>query len=522
MTNIQDNSQEREELHKSIWAIADDLRGAVDGWDFKNYVLGVMFYRFISENISHYVQDWAKNAGDDSFVYADCPDDEIDDNLRQQLIAEKGFFIYPSQLFCTVLKNAKQDLDLNINLGNIFKAIESATKGTESEHNFAGLFDDIDLHSNKLGGNVPDRNKRLVKILEGVDRMKLRYQNGIDAFGDAYEYLMSMYASNAGKSGGEFFTPQEVSQLLARIATIGKTSVDKVYDPACGSGSLLLQVSKVLGNDKVGDGFFGQEINITTYNLCRINMFLHNVSFNKFDIVHQDTLLKPMHSGMEFEVIVSNPPYSIKWDGDANPTLIDDPRYSPAGVLAPKSKADLAFVMHSLHHLKNSGTAAIVCFPGIFYRSGAEQKIRQYLIDKNLVDAVIALPNNLFYGTPISTYVLVLKSSRPNMSTVQFVDASQEFVKITNNNRLSQSNISRIVEAIRDKQDQEYFSKNVSIEAIKEQNYNLSVSTYISKRDERQKIDIDQLNAMIVDIVKKQVELREAIDDIVATLQSSR
>lgn len=391
--------QERDELHRAIWAIADELRGAVDGWDFKNYVLGTMFYRYISENLTAYVNGGEVEAGNTDFDYAMLSDADAEE-AREGLVEEKGFFILPSELFCNVRSRAASDENLNETLERVFRNIEDSAKGSQSEGSFAGLFDDFDVNSNKLGSTVAKRNERLVKLLDGVGAMNLGSvkDHDIDAFGDAYEYLMTMYASNAGKSGGEFFTPADVSELLTRLGTVGKKTVNKVYDPACGSGSLLLKAEKVLGKEAVINGFYGQEINITTYNLCRINMFLHDIGFDKFDIECEDTLTNPQHWDDEpFELIVSNPPYSIKWEGDENPLLINDPRFAPAGVLAPKSKADLAFIMHSLSWLAANGTAAIVCFPGIMYRGGAEQKIRKYLVENNYVDCVIQLPSNLFF-----------------------------------------------------------------------------------------------------------------------------
>ena len=440
------NMREREELHKKIWSIADDLRGSVDGWDFKQYILGIMFYRYISENITNYINEGERKAGDKDFDYAKLSD-KVAETQREELVKEKGFFILPSELFCNVHKKAKNDENLNETLEKVFNNIENSAKGAESEEDFAGLFDDIDVNSNKLGATVAKRNDKLVKILNGIADIKLDdyKSNSIDAFGDAYEFLMSMYASNAGKSGGEFFTPQEVSELLTRLAVVGKKSVNKVYDPACGSGSLLLKSAKILGKENVRNGFYGQEINLTTYNLCRINMFLHDIGYDKFDIACEDTLTNPQHWDDEpFEVIVSNPPYSIKWAGNDNPLLINDPRYSPAGVLAPKSKADFAFIMHSLSWLATNGTASIVCFPGIFYRGGAEQKIRKYLVDNNFIDCIIQLPDNLFFGTTIATCIMVLKKSKKD-NNILFIDASKECVKVTNNNKLTDENIDNIV-----------------------------------------------------------------------------
>lgn len=515
--------QEREELHRAIWAIADDLRGSVDGWDFKSYVLGMMFYRYISENLTDYINALQQEAGFDDFNYADMSDEEAE-SAREDLVQSKGFFILPSELFCNVRTRAAADKNLNMTLETVFRNIEDSAKGSESENDFAGLFDDIDVNSNKLGGTVKQRNEKLIALIEGVADMKLgNYRdNSIDAFGDAYEYLMSMYASNAGKSGGEFFTPQEVSELLTRIAIAGKTEVNKVYDPACGSGSLLLKAAKILGKENVRQGFFGQEINITTYNLCRINMFLHDIEPHKFDIAHGDTLTDAQHWDDEpFEVIVSNPPYSIKWEGDDNPVLINDPRFSPAGVLAPKSKADLAFVMHALSWLATNGTAAIVCFPGIMYRGSAEKKIRRYLIDNNFIDCIIQLPSNLFFGTSIATCIMVLKRSKADNNTL-FIDASKEFVKVTNNNKLTEDNIAKIVDEVANRTNVDYFARLVPYEEIADNDYNLSVSTYVEPEDTREVIDIVKLNAEIEQIVAREQVLREEIAKIIAEIEGDK
>lgn len=516
--------QERDELHRAIWAIADELRGAVDGWDFKNYVLGTMFYRYISENICNYINEGEIASGNTDFDYALMSDNDAEE-ARQGLVQEKGFFILPSELFCNIRNKANTDEEwagehLNEVLEKVFSDIESSAKGSESESDFAGLFDDFDVNSNKLGSTVAKRNEKLTKLLNGVADMNLGdvKHHDIDAFGDAYEYLMTMYASNAGKSGGEFFTPADVSELLTRLGTVGKTEINKVYDPACGSGSLLLKAEKVLGKDKIRNGFFGQEINITTYNLCRINMFLHDVGFDKFDIACEDTLLSPQHWDDEpFELIVSNPPYSIKWEGDENPVLINDPRFSPAGVLAPKSKADLAFIMHSLSWLAANGTAAIVCFPGIMYRGGAEQKIRKYLIDNNFIDCIIQLPSNLFFGTSIATCIMVLKKNKADTTTL-FIDASEECIKVTNNNRLTPENIDNIVKLFTERQDVEYTAKLAKYDDIKDNDYNLSVSTYVEGRDTKEQIDIAALNAEIAEIVARENVLRSEIDKIIAEI----
>ena len=511
--------QERDELHRAIWAIADELRGAVDGWDFKNYVLGTMFYRYISENLTNYINSGEQDAGDTDFDYAKISDAGAEE-AREGLVEEKGFFIPPSELFCNVNLKADNDENLNETLERVFNHIETSAKGSSSESSFAGLFDDFDVNSNKLGSTVAKRNERLTKLLHGVADMNLGdvKDHDIDAFGDAYEYLMTMYASGAGKSGGEFFTPAD-AELLTRLGTVGKTEINKVYDPACGSGSLLLKAEKVLGKDAVRNGFYGQEINITTYNLFRINMFLHDVGFDKFDIACEDTLTAPQHWGDEpFELIVSNPPYSIKWAGDDNPLLINDPRFSPAGVLAPKSKADLAFIMHSLSWLASNGTAAIVCFPGIMYRGGAEQKIRKYLIDNNFIDCIIQLPGNLFFGTSIATCIMVLKKGKADNKTL-FIDATGECIKVTNNNKLTQENIERIVETFANRTEEPHFSHLAGYGEIAENDYNLSVSAYVEAEDTSEKIDIVKLNAEIKEIVAREQVLRDEIDKIIAEIE---
>ena len=515
-------NNERAELHKGIWSIANDLRGAVDGWDFKQYILGIMFYRYISENLTNYINELEDDSleVDGKFDYAKL-EDEVAISAREEIIKEKGFFIKPSELFENVCKRAKNDENLNETLEKIFNDIEGSAKGQPSEGDFSGLFDDIDVNSNKLGATVQKRNEKLVKILEGIANINIGtyHENNIDAFGDAYEYLMQMYASGAGKSGGEFYTPQEVSELLTKISILGKEKVNKVYDPACGSGSLLLKAAKILGKENIEDRFYGQEINVTTYNLCRINMFLHNIGYEKFNIKCEDTLLNPKHDKEEpFDVIVSNPPYSIKWEGSDNPVLINDVRYSPAGVLAPKSKADLAFIMHSLSYLSASGVASIVCFPGILYRAAAEQRIRKYLIDNNFIDAIIQLPDNLFFGTSIATVILVLKKNKKDNKTL-FIDASKETIKVTNNNKLTEENIQNILNMYKERKDIEHKVRVVDIKEIEENNYNLSVSTYVEPEDTSEKIDIKVLNKEIEEIVKRQEELRKEIDKIIKEIE---
>jgi type I restriction enzyme M protein len=513
---------QRAELHKTIWRIANDLRGSVDGWDFKSYVLGMLFYRFVSENLVAYLDKSEHEAGDPDFSYAELPDSEAEFG-RADTVAEKGFYILPSELFDNVRKAAPLDEDLNETLARVFRNIEGSAVGTDSEDDLKGLFDDLDVNSSKLGNTVAQRNQKLVKLLDAIGELPLGNldENTIDLFGDAYEYLMGMYASQAGKSGGEYFTPQEVSELLARITVVGKTQINRVYDPACGSGSLLLKFAKVLGKENVRQGFFGQEINLTTYNLARINMFLHDINYERFDLAHGDTLTEPAHWDDEpFEAIVSNPPYSTKWEGKNNPLLINDERFAPAGVLAPPSKADLAFTMHILSWLAVNGTAAIVEFPGVLYRGGAEQKIRKYLVDNNYVDAVIQLPPDLFFGTTIATCIIVLKKSKSD-SSVLFIDASAEFERGGNKNKLTQAHQDRIREAFIAREDEDYFTKLVSNEDVGENDYNIAVSSWVEPEDTREVIDITELNAEIEQIVARQSKLRTSIDKIVADLESS-
>ena len=518
---------EKEELFKTIWSIADDLRGAVDGWNFKAYVLGAIFYRYISENITSYINKQQHDDGDEGFDYVTMSDEDAEYG-REQLVDEKGFFIKPSQLFCNVVAKADEDKDLNQHLSNIFREIEASSIGSASEDKVRGLFADFIVDSSQLGGSVGERNERLAKVLKKVGEMPLSdniTDNKNDIFGDAYEYLMKMYAANAGKSGGEFFTPQEVSEVLARIAAHDNPNIRDVYDPACGSGSLLLKFSKIHGVDNPNLKYYGQEINPTTFNLCRINMFLHNINYNNFDIQLGDTLLNPLHLGKKFDAIVSNPPYSLKWVGKDNALLINDDRYSPAGILAPKNAADLAFTMHMLYHLKESGTCAIVEFPGVLYRSGAEKKIREYLLhnDHIYIDSIIQLPQNLFFGVSIATCIIVLRKERCNRKNVLFIDATKLKGKDGNKNYLrgfhkndNANDMDTIVNAYINRENIKYFSKKVPIKEIVDNDYNLSVSSYIEQEDTREVIDINTVNMEIVDVLKRIRELQNFIDDLTA------
>jgi type I restriction enzyme M protein len=507
------STQQRAELQSQIWQIANKVRGSVDGWDFKQYVLGTLFYRFISENFAIYIE-----GGDESVQYAKLDDAVIPNEVKDDAIKTKGYFIYPSQLFVNIAANANNNPNLNTDLAAIFSAIESSANGYPSEDDIKGLFADFDTTSNRLGNTVAEKNTRLAAVLKGVAGLSFGnfQENKIDLFGDAYEFLISNYAANAGKSGGEFFTPQNVSKLIAQLAMHKQTTVNKIYDPAAGSGSLLLQAKKHFDAHIIEDGFFGQEINHTTYNLARMNMFLHNINYDKFHMALGDTLRNPHFADDKpFDAIVSNPPYSVNWIGSDDPTLINDERFAPAGVLAPKSKADFAFVLHALSYLSSKGRAAIVCFPGIFYRGGAEQKIRTYLIDNNYVESVISLAPNLFFGTTIAVSILVLSKHKVDNKT-QFIDASGLFTKETNNNTLKDAHIEQIMAVFDDKANVDHFAKSVDYDAIVKNEYNLSVSSYVEAKDTRKVIDITELNADLKITVAKIDQLRAEIDAIVA------
>ncbi len=510
--------QQREQLQSQIWKIANEVRGAVDGWDFKQFILGTLFYRFISENFANYIK-----GGDDSIVYADLPDSIITPEIKDDAIKTKGYFIYPSQLFVNIARVANTNPNLNTELKAIFNSIESSANGYPSEKDIKGLFADFDTTSTRLGNTVEDKNSRLAAVIKGVAGLDFGdfEDNQIDLFGDAYEFLIHNYAANAGKSGGEFFTPQCVSKLIARLAVHGQKSINKIYDPAAGSGSLLLQAKKQFDEHIIEDGFFGQEINHTTYNLARMNMFLHNINYDKFDIALGNTLINPRFGDEKpFDAIVSNPPYSVNWIGSDDPTLINDDRFAPAGVLAPKSKADFAFVLHALSYLSSRGRAAIVCFPGIFYRGGAEQKIRKYLVDNNFVETIVALAPNLFYGTSIAVNILVLSKHKTDTKT-QFIDAtgSDFFKKETNNNILEEGHIEKIIRIFDAKEDVENISKTIDNKIIAENDYNLSVSSYVEVKETRKETNIKELNELIRRIVARENKLRAEIDKIVAELE---
>lgn len=510
---------QRAELQNQIWKIANEVRGSVDGWDFKQFVLGTLFYRFISENFTNYIE-----GGDDSIDYSNLSDDVITSEIKEDAVKTKGYFIYPSQLFVNVVKNAKTNENLNTDLAAIFSAIESSANGYPSEDDIKGLFADFDTTSNRLGNTVESKNSRLTAVLKGVSEIEVEKfkDSDIDIFGDAYEFLISNYAANAGKSGGEFFTPPNVSKLIAQLAMHKQTSVNKIYDPAAGSGSLLLQAKKKFEDHIIQEGFFGQEINYTTYNLARMNMFLHNINYDKFHIVHGDTLKNPeLRDEKPFDAIVSNPPYSVKWIGSDDPTMINDERFAPAGVLAPKSKADFAFVLHALSYLSSKGRAALVCFPGIFYRGGAEQKIRKYLVDNNFVETVISLAPNLFYGTSIAVNILILSKHKTDTQT-QFIDASGKdfFKKETNNNVMTDGQIEKVMQLFDTKEEVAHVATIIDNTKIAKNEYNLSVSSYVKPKDTSEKIDIKELNEQIAKTVAKITRLRTDIDTIVNEIEA--
>ena len=515
MTSI----NQRAELQAKIWRIANDVRGSVDGWDFKQFVLGTLFYRFISENFTNYIE-----GGDDSIDYASFADDQISAEIKDDAVKTKGYFIYPSQLFVNIAKTANTNPNLNTDLKTIFDAIESSANGYPSEQDIKGLFADFDTTSSRLGNTVENKNSRLASVIKGVEELNFGKfeESEIELFGDAYEFLIGNYAQNAGKSGGEFFTPTHVSKLIAQLAMHDQKTVNKIYDPAAGSGSLLLQAKKHFDNHIIEEGFFGQEVNHTTYNLARMNMFLHNINYDKFNLVLGDTLRNPqLGDEKPFDAIVSNPPYSVKWIGDGDPTMINDDRFAPAGVLAPKSKADFAFVLHALSYLSSKGRAAIVCFPGIFYRGGAEQKIRKYLVDNNFVESVISLAPNLFYGTSIAVNLLVLSKHKTENKT-QFIDASGEdfFKKVTNNNVMTDKHIAKVMEMFDSKEEIAHVATSIDNTKIAENDYNLSVSSYVEVQDNREKVDIIKLNKEVSKTVERINKLRADIDLIVNEIEA--
>ena len=481
-------SDKQQNLETKLWAVADVLRGTMDANEFKNYILGFIFYKYLSEKIELRLTNELKQDGlDFEQAYAI---DKFKEDLRQEAIENLGYFIEPQDLFSNLVKQASVgDEDLIQNVERAFKKVGDSSIGGESAQDFENLFDDVDLQSSKLGRKVSDKNKLIGQIIKHLSEIDFELENDEnDILGDAYEYLISQFASDAGKKAGEFYTPQEVSKILAKLVTVGKSRLKSVYDPTCGSGSLLLRVSKEV---RVTD-FYGQELNQTTYNLARMNMILHDVNFNDFDIRQGDSLEEPLFIDERFEAIVANPPFSAKWSSDKK--FLDDERFSAAGKLPPKSKADYAFVEHMIYHLDENGTMAIVLPHGVLFRGAAEGTIRKFLVDeRNYLDAVIGLPANLFYGTSIPTCVLVFKKCREENDDILFIDASQEFEKVKNQNKLRKSDIDKIVNTYINREEIDKYSHRASLEEIKENDFNLNIPRYVDTFEEEEPVDLDEV-----------------------------
>lgn len=495
-----------QQLQKQLWNIANTLRGKMGADEFRDYILGLIFYKYLSEKVMTSANQELEGEG---VVFSDLDrENEIHqeylDALKQESLQNIGFFLEPQQLFHSIALRAKAEEFILDDLIEILKAIESSTQDADSAEDFAHLFEDMDLTSTKLGNKVSDRNELISKVIIHLDEIDFDLANTeSDVLGDAYEYLIGEFASGAGKKAGEFYTPQTVSTLLARIVTLGKMRLRSVYDPTCGSGSLLLRVKREVGDEV--DAIYGQEMNRTTYNLARMNMILHDVHFSKFDIKQEDTLIRPQHIGLKFDAIVANPPFSAKWSAD--PLLMNDPRFKSYGKLAPSSKADMAFVQHMLYHLDESGTLAIVLPHGVLFRGSSEGVIRQHLIEKlNVVDTIIGLPANIFYGTSIPTCVLVLKKNREQADNILFIDASNEFEKQKNQNKLLPKHLDNIVAAFENRQDIEKYAKVASLDEVKANDYNLNIPRYVDTFEAEDEIDLDaivkQLQALEVEIQK--------------------
>lgn len=495
-----------QELQKRLWNIANDLRGKMGADEFRDYILGLIFYKYLSEKVLNSANQELKDEGL-QFTDLDAENAEHQEYLealKQESLENMGFFLEPAQLFHSLAERAQNNEFILDELIQTLKAIEQSTLDAESSEDFDHLFEDMDLTSTKLGNNATDRNELISKVLIHLDAIDFDISNTeADVLGDAYEYLIGEFASGAGKKAGEFYTPQTVSTLLARIVTLGKDRLRSVYDPTCGSGSLLLRVKREVGNNV--DAIYGQEMNRTTYNLARMNMILHNVHFSKFDIKQEDTLKKPQHMDMKFDAIVANPPFSAKWSAD--PLFLSDERFKSYGKLAPSSKADMAFVQHMLYHLDDVGTLAIVLPHGVLFRGSSEGHIRQHLIEKmNVVDAIIGLPANIFYGTTIPTCILVLKKNREHKDNILFIDASNEFEKQKNQNKLLPEHLDNIIGAYENRQDIEKYAKVASLKEVKDNDYNLNIPRYVDTFEAEAEIDLDviakQLQALEVESQK--------------------
>lgn len=491
----------KQQLEQKLWAIADILRGSMDANEYKNYILGFIFYKYLSEKIVTFLN---KELEQDELTFKQAyeTDDEYKEILEEESVESLGYFLEPKYLFETIVEKAKINEFILEDLERALKKIGDSAAGSESEDDFENLFEDVDLKSSKLGKTPDEKNKKISEVILKLSEIDFKLEDTErDILGDAYEYLIGQFASSAGKKAGEFYTPQEVSKILAKIVTTGKTKIKKAYDPTCGSGSLLLRISK---EAKVAD-FYGQELNQTTYNLARMNMILHDIPFDDFDIKRGDSLEHPQHIDMQFDAIVANPPFSAKWSSDKK--FNEDPRFSEYGKLAPKSKADYAFVQHMIYHLSEDGCMAVVLPHGALFRGAAEEKIRTHLIkNKNYIDAIIGLPANIFYGTSIPTLIMVLKKCRNNEDDILFIDASQEYEKIKNQNKLRPEDIEKIVTTYKNREEIEKYSHKATIEEIEENDYNLNIPRYVDTFEEEEPIDLDEV---VREIRKIDEEMKE-------------
>jgi type I restriction enzyme M protein len=504
----------KKQLQSQLWNIADTLRGKMGADEFRDYILGFIFYKYLSERMHLFADEILKNDGIvfDQIDEASVDGQEMLETIRENSVERLGYFLKPSELFHKVAEKGAHKTDNFIleELGIILKHVEASTMGHDSEEDFEGLFEDLDLGSSKLGKSENQKNELITKVLVHLDQIDFRLdETDADVLGDAYEYLIGQFASGAGKKAGEFYTPQEVSTILAKIVTTGKTSLKNVYDPTCGSGSLLLRVAKEV--EEIG-GFYGQEMNPTTYNLARMNMILHGVHYQRFDLVNEDTLEQPApeHADMRFDAVVANPPFSAKWSASA--LHENDDRFSAYGKLAPKAKADFAFVQHMAHHLDSGATMACVLPLGVLFRGAAEGHIRKYLIeDCNWLDAVIVLPLNIFYGTGIPTCILVLKKQRENPGDILFIDAGQHFGRITQQNQLRSEDIERIVSTYRKRESIEKFSHVAELSEVKENDYNLNIPRYVDTFEEEEPIDLGDVSVKLVNLEKEMGETDKVI-----------
>lgn len=505
MSTTEKQRQQQAELQKKLWSIANDLRGNMDASEFRNYILGLIFYRYLSEKTEEEVD---KLLSDDNLSYEEAwQDEEYREAIEAELISQIGFVVEPQYLFSNFIRKIEnQTFDIE-ELHKAVNKVEESTRGEESEDDFNHLFADMDLNSSRLGTSNAARTKLISKVMVNLSTLPFVHSDlEIDMLGDAYEYLIGQFAATAGKKAGEFYTPQQVSKILAQIVTTDKTDLRNVYDPTCGSGSLLLRV----GREARVRHYYGQEYNSTTYNLARMNMLLHDVNYNRFSIDNADTLEDPAVDEEKFEAVVANPPYSAKWSAD--PKFMDDPRFSNYGKLAPKSKADFAFIQHMIHHLDDNGTMAVVLPHGVLFRGAAEGQIRRYLIEeKNYLDAIIGLPANLFFGTSIPTSILVFKKCRQKDDSVLFIDASQSFEKGKNQNHLSDEDVEKIVNTYRNREELDKFSHNATLEEIADNDYNLNIPRYVDTFEEEAPIDLDQVQS---DLKTIEAEIKEVEQEI--------